>query len=135
MTMKRAIVTGAASLFLLLTADTLVAQQSSSATQVVTFGVARTAQVVASGLAIVASAHTTISSIESRTLQRLSAMPAKVTIAEKNSKKDGAIRAINSRLASPILCSENVQMDLRAFLRGQASSLLGKFPLVLTITN
>lgn len=144
--MKRAILTGAVVALIALTNSTVVAQQSSSAAQVVTFGVARTAQLLVASFATLASARTAVPRLESRTLQRLATMPAKITFAAKESKSAG-VQHVESSAAigtspgssspssSPTMHAENVQTDLRTFLLEKASSCFGKTPVAVTITD
>ena len=131
-----------------LTTSELVAQQSSSATQVVTFGVSRTSQMVVSSVSSLASGQQALNPSARETVEHtLAALPAKVTFSTKSERsaivqpgslftaeKTRSIRELNSAY----WLSRNdghIQTDVRTLLEHNELAPLSTSSLVLTITD
>ncbi len=126
----------------------LFAQQTSSAAQIVTFGVSRTSQMLAQSLPTFSKTGTVSSSPELRSVhQRLSIIPAKITFSSKvsgasESSHESISRSQGSvptaKLSSATLIPWNnarIQTDLRTFLAENQSASFGNSSVVLTITE
>jgi hypothetical protein len=126
----------------------LFAQQTSSAVQIVTFGVSRTSQMLAHGFPALASTGTVFPISESKSVQqKLSSIPAKITFSSKVSGVSGSSQnqpstsessVSGAKLSSATLTPWNnasVQTDLRTFLTENESAPLGNSSLLLTITE
>lgn len=126
----------------------LVAQQTSSASQVVTFGVARAPQMLVNSIASVSSKPINIAgSIAKMFRPRLAAIPLKVTFSSKNS---AGLKVIEREsLSSEQFTSRStsfssrktrrepgsIQKDLRIFMLDNESASFGNTAMVLTITQ
>jgi len=126
----------------------LAAQQTSSAVQVVTFGVARSPQMLVNRIASIQNATTIASALISETFQpRLSRIPVKITFSSKTSDKSKAIegqsrdseKAVSSASSSSVTRTsrnhESIQKDLQTFMLENESVPFGNTLLALTITE
>lgn len=128
--------------------NTLVAQQSSSVTQVVTFGVSRMTQAVVASVSSLTSTGPTVDVSDLKMAERkLAALPAKVTYSS-GLKHSAVSPGRNIVDADPLTSATaqnsgvsifehdaSVQKDLRAILQQEQSAFRNTSSLVLTITD
>ena len=146
-TMKRIWVISFVVVLTIVMSSNLAAQQTSSALQVVTFGVSRTSHMVAGSLNSATLSKAASLPSESWTLaQTLATIPAKITVSSKikpsavsspaslSTEKSASATDLTSESAKPENY-EGVDTDLRTYLQGEATSLINTSSLVLTITD
>jgi hypothetical protein len=126
----------------------LVAQQTSSASQVVTFGVARARQMLVNSIAFVSNNPTNAAGLVSKIFRpRLATIPLKVTFSSKNSagfkvtdteslsSGQSTSRAASFSARKTPTESGSIQKDLRIFMLDNESASFGTTAMVLTITQ
>jgi hypothetical protein len=126
----------------------LVAQQTSSAVQVVTFGVSRTPQTLVHTIASVGKSTSFAPAMISQVLKPgLTKTPVKITFCSKTSEVSRAIERETLNSDREVLYAsqfavtrasrnkESVQKDLRTFTSEDTPAALGMASLLLTITE
>ena len=122
---------GSAVVLSVLISGSILGQQSSSAVQVVTFGVNRAPQMLAKSFASIKNAKTMSSSLVSETVKtRLAESALKITLSSTTPDAHGTLDDKSS-----VENRRNVQKDLLSFTTGKTPSPVDFASVLLTITD